>query len=93
MDFQAVTQPLHFMKDKSAAPSWLLEANEEIKSADGFVVVLSEYNCGIPPALSTMMNSFPPASYRHRPCSVVTYSMGKKIHLRCLVLKVVIPYI
>lgn len=79
MDFQSVRQPLHFMKDQSAAPAWLLEANEEIKSADGFVVVLSEYNCGIPPALSTMMDAFPPGSYRHRPCSIVTYSMGKEL--------------
>ncbi|XP_032786297.1 NADPH azoreductase [Daphnia magna] len=76
MDFQMLRQPLHFMKDKSAAPSWVTEANKEIESADGFVVVLSEYNCGVPPALSNMMNHFPPASYRHRPCSIVTYSMG-----------------
>ena len=77
MDFQMLRQPLHFMKDRSAAPKWLIEANEEIAAADGFVVVLSEYNCGIPPALSNMMDHFPPSSYRHRPCSIVTYSMGK----------------
>jgi hypothetical protein len=77
MDFQVLRQPLHFMKDKSAAPKWLTEANEEIAAADGFVVVLSEYNCGIPPALGNMMDHFPPSSYRHRPCSIITYSMGK----------------
>ena len=79
MDFQVLRQPLHFMKDRSIAPSWLIEANEEIAAADGFVVVLSEYNCGIPAALSNMMDHFPPSSYRHRPCSIVTYSMGKGI--------------
>lgn len=81
MDFQTVRQPLHFMKDQSAAPSWLVEANEEIKTADGFVVVLSEYNCGIPPALSGLMDLFPPTSYRHKPCSIVTYSMGMIVTL------------
>lgn len=76
MDLPVVRQPLHFMKDRSAAPSWMIEANEEIKAADGFVVVLSEYNCGIPPALANLMDHFPPSSYRHRPCSIVSYSMG-----------------
>ena len=33
------------MKDKSQAPQWMLDADEEIQNADGFVVVLPEYNC------------------------------------------------
>ena len=52
------------------------QANEDLIAAHGFVVVMSEYNCGVPPALSNLMDHFAPASYRHRPCSVVTYSMG-----------------
>lgn len=76
MDFPLLRMPLHFMKDRSAAPQWLVDANEEIKEADAFVVVTAEYNCGLPPALSNMMDHFPPSSYRHRPCSIVTYSMG-----------------
>jgi len=76
MEFEMLRQPLHFMKDRNQAPSWLLKANEEIVHADGFLVVSSEYNCSIPPALSNMMDHFPPSSYRHRPCSIVTYSMG-----------------
>ena len=67
------------MKDRSAAPAWLLEANQQIEQADGFVIVSSEYNCSLPPALSNMMDHFPPASYRHRPCSIVTYSMGNQL--------------
>lgn len=77
MNFNLLRQPLHFMKDRSAAPSWLISANQDLEEADGFCVVLSEYNCGIPPALSNMMDHFPPSSYRHRPCSIVTYSMGE----------------
>lgn len=85
MDFQVLRQPLHFMKDRSTAPAWLINANAEIESANGFVAVLSEYNCGIPPALSNMIDHFPPSSYRHRPCSIVTYSMGiRKTSKICL---------
>lgn len=45
MEFEMLRQPLHFMKDRNQAPSWLLKANEEIVHADGFLVVSSEYNC------------------------------------------------
>lgn len=45
MDFPLLREPLHFMKDKSEAPKWMLDAEMEIQNADGFVVVLSEYNC------------------------------------------------
>jgi len=76
MNFPMLREPLHFMKDKSQAPQWMLDADEEIQNADGFVVVLPEYNCSLPPALSNMMDHFPPSSYRHRPCSIVVYSMG-----------------
>jgi len=76
MPFEMLRQPLHFMPNPEDAPVWMKEANEKIKSADGFIIISAEYNCGIPPALSNMMNHFPPASYRHRPCGIVTYSMG-----------------
>ncbi|CAG0915870.1 unnamed protein product [Notodromas monacha] len=76
MNTPPITQPLHFMKDKSAAPAWMLETNEVIKNSDAFLVISSEYNCSIPPALSNLMDQFPPASYRHRPSGIVCYSMG-----------------
>jgi NAD(P)H-dependent FMN reductase len=82
MPFEVLKQPIHFMKDpENEAPGWLKEANEAIKQADGFIIVSSEYNCGIPPALSNMMDYFPPSSYRHRPCGLVTYSLGKSLLL------------
>ena len=79
MDCPVVRQPYHWMKDKSLAPSWMAVANEDLIAAHGFVVVMSEYNCGVPPALSNLMDHFAPASYRHRPCSVITYSMGNQL--------------
>jgi NAD(P)H-dependent FMN reductase len=48
------------MPNPDDAPSWMKEVNEKIKSADGYIIVSAEYNCGIPPALSNMMNHFPP---------------------------------
>lgn len=76
MPFEMLKLPLHFMKNPAEAPQWLQDANENIKNADGFIFLSSEYNCGIPPALSNMVDHFPPASYRHRPVGIVTYSMG-----------------
>jgi len=72
-------EPISALKEKRNAPIWMLEADWEIQSADGFVIVLSEYNCGIPPALVSMINHFASESYRHRPCSVVAYSKGNII--------------
>ena len=46
MDFPVLRQPLHFIRDRSQAPQWMIDADQDIQKADGFVVVLSEYNCG-----------------------------------------------
>ena len=87
MPFQLLITPLHFMADPVAeAPAWLRDANQAILDADGFVIVSTEYNCGIPPALSNMMDHFPPASFRHRPCGLVIYSMGHSGGARVLTL-------
>jgi len=75
MNFELLKVPLHFYP-KDQAPAWLVEANEKIQKADAFLLISSEYNIGIPPALSNMLDHFPPTSFRHRPCGVVTYSMG-----------------
>ena len=69
-------QPLHFMKDPQSAPKWMIDTNEAIKSADALLVVSSEYNCSIPPALTNVMDYFPPSSYRHKPAGIICYSMG-----------------
>jgi len=77
LPFELVKVPLHFMKEpEKEAPEWLLEANKKIQSADGFLVISAEYNCGIPPALSNMLDHFAPSSFRHRPCGIITYSLG-----------------
>ncbi len=66
------------MKDPdSEAPEWLVEWNDKIKNADGFIVVSAEYNSGIPPPLSNMLDHFPPDSFRHRPCGIISYSHCK----------------
>ena len=80
MPFELLRQPIHFMKDpENEAPAWLKEAHEEVKTASGFIILSAEYNCGVPPALSNMLDHFPPPSFRHRPAAIITYSMGTSI--------------
>lgn len=86
LDAPLLKQPLHFMPDQSAAPSWMTETLAKIKEASGFVIVSAEYNCTIPPALTNLLDYFPPAAYRHKPASIVTYSMGTKTRLMRLFL-------
>jgi len=69
-------QPLHFMKDQSAAPQWMHDTHKIIQESDGFLIVTPEYNCSLPPALTNLLDHFPPASFRHKPASIVAYSMG-----------------
>ncbi|XP_071518769.1 NADPH azoreductase-like [Panulirus ornatus] len=71
-----VYQPLQFRRDLNEAPEWMLETNSKIKNANALIIVTPEYNCALPPALTSMMDQFPPASYKHRPCAIVCYSMG-----------------
>lgn len=47
------------------------------RESSGLVLVSAEYNATAPPALTNLLDHFPPASYRHKPCSIVTYSLGK----------------
>ncbi|CAL4063305.1 unnamed protein product [Meganyctiphanes norvegica] len=71
-----VHQPLQFYKDLTKAPEWQRNANQKVVDAQGYVVVTCEYNCQLPPGLTSTMDQFPPASYRHKPCSIISYSMG-----------------
>lgn len=71
-----LTNPIHFMPDQSAAPEWLKKLDLQIKEAVGFVFVCPEYNATVAPALTNLIDYFPPASYRHKPASIATYSMG-----------------
>lgn len=74
--FEVCKVPLHYMDDESNAPRWMLKANNKIKLAEGFIAISAEYNAGIPPALSNMLDHFPPASFRHRPCGIITYAVS-----------------
>ena len=76
-----IKQPLHFMQDPSGAPDWLKDTAAKVSSADGYVVVTAEYNATIPPGLTNIMDHFPPPSYRHKPVSIASYSMGKGLTL------------
>jgi NAD(P)H-dependent FMN reductase len=84
MMFEVLQLPLHFMPNPSEAPGWLKDANDKIKGADGFVIITGEYNCSFPPALTNMMDHFPPTSYRHRPCGVISYSVSTFGGIRAL---------
>jgi len=76
LDAPLLKQPLHFMPDQSAAPSWMTETLAKIKESAGFVIVSAEYNCTIPPALTNLLDHFPLDAYRHKPASIVTYTLG-----------------
>merc|ERR1711935_154176 len=76
LDVPMLKQPLHFMPDQSVAPSWMTNTMAMLKEANGFVIVSAEYNCTIPPALTNLLDHFPLSAYRHKPASIITYSMG-----------------
>merc|ERR1712183_681510 len=69
-------QPIQYMKDPSQAPQWMQDIHQVIKDCQGFVIVTAEYNCCLPPALTNLLDHFPPASYRHKPVSIASYSKG-----------------
>ena len=75
MPFEIVKQPIHFYPNPSDAPEWLREANDKIQNADGYLVISAEYNCTMPPALTNMMDHFPPWSYAYRPAAIAAYSV------------------
>ncbi|XP_055331582.1 NAD(P)H-dependent FMN reductase PA1204-like isoform X2 [Paramacrobiotus metropolitanus] len=70
-------QPLHFYKYELAVPDYLVSLNDQIKNVDAFVVVSAEYNSAISPALCSLLDHFPPASYAYRPSAIVVYSTGQ----------------
>lgn len=74
--FPMLEKPLHFYKDRSTAPTELVEANEKIKGADAFLLISCEYNHCIPPALANLLDHFPGSSFAWRPSGIITYSPG-----------------
>lgn len=77
MQFPLLKKGMTMYTDPSEAPKWMQDAAKTIQEADGYMVVSAEYNHSIPPALSNMMDHFTIPSYRHKPCSIVTYSYGQ----------------
>ncbi len=86
MKFDLLKNPLHFYKDRSEAPQWLIDANEKLIVADAFLIITPEYNSTIPPALSNMLDHFPPSSYAYRPTGIVNYSVGQYSYRHCYLL-------
>jgi NAD(P)H-dependent FMN reductase len=60
---------------RGAAPPPLEALAETYRRADAFVVVSGEYNHGIPPALSNLLDHFL-EEYFFRPSAIVCYSAG-----------------
>ena len=77
LDLPLIKKPLHFYKDRSEAPQVLHDVDKLIRECDGFVFVSAEYNLSLPPALTNTVDHFPPASFKHRPAGIVTYSAGR----------------
>jgi len=69
-------QPLQFYPDPSKAPQVLRDMNEKVKAADAFVILTAEYNRQMPPALTNLIDYFPPLSYAFKSSAIVCYSMG-----------------
>lgn len=82
IEFPMLQQPIQMIPDKSTVPQWMMDRKQELEEADAFIACCTEYNAAIPPAFTNMLAHFPPASFRHRPISIITYSMGSGGGLR-----------
>jgi len=76
LNLPLVKQPIQFFPDPSQAPQQLRDLNEKIKAADAFILVTPEYNRQMPPALTNLLDYFPPISYAFKTSAIVCYSMG-----------------
>ena len=76
-----VRTPFHFMsaEQRASAPEWMTTLMKQIEEAHGFVLVSPEYNSTLSPALTNTLDYFPPSAYRHKPVSIITYSLGNDI--------------
>lgn len=77
LDIPLLKQPLHFYPDQQQAPKILRELNEKIKRADAYLIVTAEYNRQMPPALTNMLDHFPPRSYAFKCSAIASYSLGQ----------------
>jgi len=78
-DPQELPLPMSMLQvylDPSQAPRIVRDMNEKIKAADAYVILTPEYNRQLPPALTNLIDYFPPLSYICKTSAIVCYSMG-----------------
>jgi NAD(P)H-dependent FMN reductase len=67
----------HFSYARGKAPPPLDDLAQEIKAADGYVMVSPEYNHSMSPALAHLLNHFGSSLFSYKPSAIVTYSAGQ----------------
>ncbi len=65
----------HFFLKPGTAPG-MDKMKQELAASDCFVIVSSEYNHSVPPALLSMLDHFGGSNYAGKPSGIVTYSPG-----------------
>lgn len=61
--------------EKGSAPKNLEKLHDIFEKSDAFVIVSGEYNHGIPPALTNILNHFT-VEFNFKPSAIVSYSGG-----------------
>ena len=83
---------------KGEAPEVLEKLAALYRAADAFVIVAGEYNHGVPPALSNLLDHFL-EEYYFRPSAIVSYSGGQfggvraAVHLQAILCELGMPSI
>jgi len=67
----------HFAYAQRQAPEALDLLADQIRNADGYVMVSPEYNHLMSPALSDLLNHFGSSLFSYKPSAIVTYSAGQ----------------
>lgn len=67
----------HFSYSHGKAPEALDRLADQIRHADGYVMVSPEYNHLMSPALSDLLNHFGSSLFSYKPSAIVTYSAGQ----------------
>ncbi len=67
----------HFAYAQGKAPAQLQDLADKIAAADGYVMVSSEYNHSMSPALAHLLNHFGSSLFSYKPSAIVTYSAGQ----------------
>ncbi|KAJ8902206.1 hypothetical protein NDN08_006614 [Rhodosorus marinus] len=81
LDLPLLRQPV-FAYPPGKAPKVLLELEEKIKAADGYVIVSPEYNHSFSPAIGNTLGHFGGSCFAFKSSSIVTYSIGQFAGIR-----------